>query len=135
MAEFRMKLHTSQISLRDVLETLDDHTLKNLTDLFKSSTGKNTEERIYKASPMISRDIHLIDRTIPRLMNLRHHMMLLVAEAFVREFNDPKGTDLVCKPEKMTDYLLNLSSYRRGIQSSRSEQSTVSEVSSTCRMG
>ena len=116
---FRRRLLDDPSSMKKAVEMLDDDTIKQLVEMMEQTKGANTEERLFRASSLMSRDIKLLDVATPHLHNLRHKLMLLVVEGFVRQYHTPKNGELICRPEMFEIHLNQILNYRQGLRQSQ----------------
>ena len=116
MATFKQKLITKEVSLKDLMDGLEDAKLHQIIECLDASKREHTEERLYKIAPMLIEDMMVLDASIPRLTNLRIEMFELLLEAFAMDYTIEKGTELIYCPDKFLADLHAVENYRRGVR-------------------
>lgn len=116
MATFKQKIIAKEVSLKDLMDGLEDAKLHQIIECLDVSKREHTEERLYKIAPMLIEDMALLDASIPRLANLRIEMFELLLEAFAMDYTIEKGTELIYCPDKFLADLHAVENYRRGVR-------------------
>ena len=116
MATFKQKLLAKEVSLKDLMDGLEDAKLHQIIECLDVSKREHTEERLYKIAPMLIEDMMVLDASIPRLANLRIEMFELLLEAFAMDYTIEKGTELIYCPDKFLADLHAVENYRRGVR-------------------
>eukprot|EP00438_Fugacium_kawagutii_P010591 Skav212441 [mRNA] locus=scaffold6620:13679:14323:+ [translate_table: standard] len=118
LGETKQKLIANEMTLKNVIETLDDTKLHQVIECMEATKREHTEERLWKIAPMLIEDFAVLDASLPRLVNLRLDIFDLLLEAFAKTYTIEKGADVSYSPDVFLADLKGLESYRRGLRRS-----------------
>lgn len=116
MNNFKQNIMSGQVSLRVAMETMDDSKVSAIIDLLESTKKTNTEERLYRLSPLVLQDVASIDQAMAHLHNGRIDLIEMLIDIFAREYSMEKSGEMLYNVENFVRDLRGLQDYRRGLR-------------------
>lgn len=107
---------SGQVSLRVAMETMDDSKVSAIIDLLESTKKTNTEERLYRLSPLVLQDVASIDQAMAHLHNGRIDLIEMLIDISAREYSMEKSGEMLYNVENFVRDLRGLQDYRRGLR-------------------